>query len=455
MHKGVNLEALMASAEAGDLNAQYEIGRMSRLGPRSEIKEKRAQKWFLKAARQGHVLAKRYLVENDLYKLSGYEEFQKWTLELAENGNLKAQYELGRDKGLETATRIRWLWKAVDQQHVPAMLELAYLLETSRDGERDEKKAAELYRKVAEMGDVGAQASLGIMYADGRGVPQDDTKAVKWLSRPIEMGMGNAWVALGKIHEKKGTHEGFREAKNCYQKPEDGYRSYGKYHLGRMHENGLGVPRDHEKALICYMDALKSRMPFDDPEILFGYVVSAIIVRNADCLKRCRESAENGNARAQVEYGASILNQIGAFTNEDKETALWFKQAAMQGDALGQYCWGRMIELKYAPGGPKEATKWFRMAAKNGVADAQEALGRHYAQKSDYQEAAKWYRLAAEQGHSLAQYELGKMYAEGRGVAKDLSEAAKWCRLAFEWTCLGWMRKIRALYSQEWEHAQL
>lgn len=127
----------------------------------------------------------------------------------------------------------------------------------------------------------------------------------------------------------------------------------------------------------------------------------------------------------------------------------------MQGDALGQYCWGRMIELKYAPGGPKGAIKWFRMAAENGIADAQEALGRHYVQESDFQEAAKWYRLAAEQGHSLAQYELGKMYAEGRGVTKDLYEAAKWCRLALEWTCRGWMQKMRTLYSQEWEPAQL
>ena len=33
-------------------------------------------------------------------------------------------------------------------------------------------------RKAAQAGDANAQFNLGVMYADGRGVPQDDTQAV-------------------------------------------------------------------------------------------------------------------------------------------------------------------------------------------------------------------------------------------------------------------------------------
>jgi TPR repeat protein len=40
-----------------------------------------------------------------------------------------------------------------------------------------ERDIAEL-RKAAEQGDASAQFQLALMYQEGRGVPQDDTKAV-------------------------------------------------------------------------------------------------------------------------------------------------------------------------------------------------------------------------------------------------------------------------------------
>ena len=39
-----------------------------------------------------------------------------------------------------------------------------------------------MYRKAAEQGLALAQASLGVMYAIGRGVPQDDVQAYAWLN---------------------------------------------------------------------------------------------------------------------------------------------------------------------------------------------------------------------------------------------------------------------------------
>ena len=34
--------------------------------------------------------------------------------------------------------------------------------------------------ELAEQGDAGAQANLGLMYSEGRGVPEDDAEAVRW-----------------------------------------------------------------------------------------------------------------------------------------------------------------------------------------------------------------------------------------------------------------------------------
>ncbi|CAK0743872.1 hypothetical protein CCP3SC15_1280016 [Gammaproteobacteria bacterium] len=43
--------------------------------------------------------------------------------------------------------------------------------------------AAQWFQRAAEQGLAGAQANLGMMYRDGRGVPKDEEKAREWLQR--------------------------------------------------------------------------------------------------------------------------------------------------------------------------------------------------------------------------------------------------------------------------------
>jgi hypothetical protein len=49
----------------------------------------------------------------------------------------------------------------------------------------------------AEQGYAGAQYSLGLMYAKGEGVPQDDKEAVKWYRKAAEQGYASAQLMLG------------------------------------------------------------------------------------------------------------------------------------------------------------------------------------------------------------------------------------------------------------------
>jgi TPR repeat protein len=42
-------------------------------------------------------------------------------------------------------------------------------------------QAAEWYRKAAEQGDADAQATLGVLYSLGQGVPHSDVEAYYWL----------------------------------------------------------------------------------------------------------------------------------------------------------------------------------------------------------------------------------------------------------------------------------
>ena len=53
-------------------------------------------------------------------------------------------------------------------------------------------ESIEELRARAEQGDADAQSSLGLMYATGRGVPQDYVQAYMWLSLSASRSSGEA-----------------------------------------------------------------------------------------------------------------------------------------------------------------------------------------------------------------------------------------------------------------------
>jgi TPR repeat protein len=62
--------------------------------------------------------------------------------------------------------------------------------------------AAEKVIRLAERGDLNAQAQLGWMYSIGRGVPQNYLLAAKWFRIAANRGHGGAQFALGLLYNK-------------------------------------------------------------------------------------------------------------------------------------------------------------------------------------------------------------------------------------------------------------
>ena len=56
------------------------------------------------------------------------------------------------------------------------------------------------WKPLAEQGNADAQNNLGLMYANGRGVPQDYKTAVKWFRLAAEQGDPDAQGALGLLY---------------------------------------------------------------------------------------------------------------------------------------------------------------------------------------------------------------------------------------------------------------
>ena len=56
------------------------------------------------------------------------------------------------------------------------------------------------FKRLAKQGLAPAQYNLGLMYANGRGVPQDYKTAVKWYRLAAEQGNANAQNNLGMLY---------------------------------------------------------------------------------------------------------------------------------------------------------------------------------------------------------------------------------------------------------------
>ncbi len=70
-----------------------------------------------------------------------------------------------------------------------------------RDYDRGNYTAAlQKLQPLADAGDAGAQSLLGLMYAEGNGVPKDDTNAFSWYWKAANGGNVPAQLALVAIH---------------------------------------------------------------------------------------------------------------------------------------------------------------------------------------------------------------------------------------------------------------
>ncbi|WP_233768730.1 tetratricopeptide repeat protein [Haemophilus influenzae] len=93
---------------------------------------------------------------------------------------------------------------------------------------------------LAEQGNAEAQLMLGVMYARGIGVKQDDFEAVKWYRQAAEQGYANAQAILGFSYlSGKGVQVNKSLAKEWFGKAcdngnQNGCEYYGKLNRGEL-----------------------------------------------------------------------------------------------------------------------------------------------------------------------------------------------------------------------------
>jgi len=137
---------------------------------------------------------------------------------------------------------------------------------------QDNEVAAKWYRKAAEQGVSKAQVSLGIAYNTGMGAVQNDTEALRWFRKAAEQGNALAQFSLGMAHNEGtgGLPKNDTEAVEWYKKAAEQGFALAQSNLGFMYANGQGVPRDYELAHMWLTvaasqqtESLKNLQPLD------------------------------------------------------------------------------------------------------------------------------------------------------------------------------------------------
>ena len=102
---------------------------------------------------------------------------------------------------------------------------------------------------AAEQGVADAQFNLGVMYGNGRGVPQNHTEAVRWYRLAAEQGVAEAQSNLGVMYYTgRGVPQNDAEAVRWYRLAAEQGHAGAQSNLGVMYGTGEGIPKDHVQA---------------------------------------------------------------------------------------------------------------------------------------------------------------------------------------------------------------
>ena len=96
--------------------------------------------------------------------------------------------------------------------------------------------------KHAQSGDVNAQNELGLLYSEGRGLPQNYLEAKDWFKKAADQGHADAQVNLGTLYSLgRGAPFSDYMALFWFQKAAEQRNALAFAKLGMMHERGRAV----------------------------------------------------------------------------------------------------------------------------------------------------------------------------------------------------------------------
>lgn len=207
--------------------------------------------------------------------------------------------------------------EVLDGDHLKAMLD------------ESPARAAQAVLIAAREGVLDAQALLGQILLDGRGIEQDQPLAIRWFEIAAQRGHLMARNMLGRCHEHGwGANADARVAARHYRIAAEAGLDWAMYNYANLLATGRGVTEDQSQALSLYRRA--AELGHAKSMNLLGRYLEEGRFCPADlprAIEWYRRSAEGGDFRGQFSYGTCLVE-----TGETHAALGWLRKALMGGN---------------------------------------------------------------------------------------------------------------------------
>lgn len=129
----------------------------------------------------------------------------------------------------------------------------AWLALDEQGSQPAEQEPISLPHVRAEHGDAEAQLQLGMRYAEGDGVIQNDKEAAKWFALAAQQGLPEAQYRYGlALLQGRGVVQDYRAAFGWIEKPAQRGYARAQYSLGELYRYGTGTAIDKARAYLWF-----------------------------------------------------------------------------------------------------------------------------------------------------------------------------------------------------------
>jgi len=225
------------------------------------------------------------------------------------------------------------------------------------------------FSTAAQMGLSSAMNYLGLMYLEGKGVPQNYIRAIEWFA-----------------YAMKATPTDF----------------HAVYNLGRVYLFGWGVPKDYSRAKEYFELAIKATQNYESPYAyccyMLGLIYSDVYKDYKKAAAHFQEAIRKGNV-PEAYYSMGYLIECHGLTpaNVPKEN--------------------RSLERD------KSARDYYEVAAKNGIVEAMDGLARMNLRYHQDEVALYWLRKAASMGYEPSKRRLQMLEAKESGSLRQMGKS--------------------------------
>jgi TPR repeat protein len=193
-------------------------------------------------------------------------------------------------------------------RHFSAQARIGVLYDKGLGVQRDENEALKWFRKAAEKNEPTAQFNVGFYYLCGRGsLPRNDQEAVRWFEKAAQQNQADAQHFMGYLLVTPPQ-----------QQPSSGKMTEGMHWLRKAADQGLAVSQH----TLAYLYA---SLAHNDKQ------------KEKEALQLYVKEAQQNFVPSLVTLDNMYYHGVGGVATDFQMALNWFRKAAEQNNAEGQY----------------------------------------------------------------------------------------------------------------------